>query len=215
MFSAQQQSQLRIKHRCADVAPSCANFPAPASSSAARPDVCARAEREPSSEGDSQLSRLRNFIGLNAIGMSTSMGMNAINSMRPPSGSNGSGGMVSRAETSTKATTPSTTAQQLARNPDEWGTSAWEQDWDPEDGLDEQQVERIADQAIDDFRASPGNDTPRDKWITPLLDFESVTGALDPDQGKWPSNAFRWNKQTVPHQCLCCCTTRVVSPASF
>ena len=71
--------------------------------------------------------------------------------------------------------------------PEDWGT-AWDaQDWDPAEDLNEQQVEQIADEAEEDFRRIPGQDTPRDKWITPLLDFKSVSGAVDPDQGEQPA----------------------------
>lgn len=33
-----------------------------------------------------------------------------------------------------------------------------------------------------DLRQRKGQSTPRDKWITPLLDLRAVTGAVDPDQ---------------------------------
>ena len=67
--------------------------------------------------------------------------------------------------------------------PEDWG-SAWDaQDWDPAEDLTEQQIEKIANTAEEDFRMSPGQDKPRDKWITPLMDFKSVSGAVVPDQG--------------------------------
>lgn len=73
--------------------------------------------------------------------------------------------------------------QMPAALPEDWG-SPWDvQDWDPVTDLTEQQIEQIAYEAEEDFRNVPGQETPRDKWITPLLDFKSVSGAVDPDQG--------------------------------
>lgn len=71
-----------------------------------------------------------------------------------------------------------------ATPPEDWGNPWDAQDWDPASDLTEQQIEQIAYQAEEDFRNVPGEDTPRDKWITPLLDFKSVSGAIDPDQGE-------------------------------
>lgn len=70
----------------------------------------------------------------------------------------------------------------VSKSPEDWGTSAWEQDWDPADDLDEQDLEAIADEAEERFRGRTPNDVVRDKWITPLLDFQSVAGAVDLDQ---------------------------------
>jgi hypothetical protein len=69
-------------------------------------------------------------------------------------------------------------------SPEDWGASAWEQDWDPAEDLNEEDIEQIAYEAEEEFRRNPGQETPRDKWITPLLDFGSVSGAIDPDQGQ-------------------------------
>ncbi|GFH31085.1 uncharacterized protein HaLaN_30053, partial [Haematococcus lacustris] len=40
----------------------------------------------------------------------------------------------------------------------------------------------LADAAESTLRKRPGMTTPRDKWITPLLDLGAVTGAVDLDQ---------------------------------
>jgi hypothetical protein len=40
----------------------------------------------------------------------------------------------------------------------------------------------LADEAEEQLRKRGNNQTPRDKWITPLLDLKAVTGAVDPDQ---------------------------------
>jgi hypothetical protein len=67
--------------------------------------------------------------------------------------------------------------------PEEWGRSAWEQDWDPAENLNDDDLDVIADEAEEEFRrGGRGTGPPRDKWITPLLDFQSVSGAVDPDQ---------------------------------
>jgi len=64
----------------------------------------------------------------------------------------------------------------------EWGREQQE-DWDPEEGLDEEVLNGLADQAEGQLRQRQGPyNTPRDKWIAPLLDFRAVTGAVDPDQ---------------------------------
>ncbi|KAJ9505099.1 hypothetical protein QJQ45_020834 [Haematococcus lacustris] len=62
-----------------------------------------------------------------------------------------------------------------------WG-SGWPQDWDPEESLNEQDLGTLADAAESTLRKRPGMTTPRDKWITPLLDLGAVTGAVDLDQ---------------------------------
>ncbi len=65
----------------------------------------------------------------------------------------------------------------------EWGAD-WTEDWDPEEDLDREAREKLAMEAEADqrLRESGRGTTPRDKWITPLLDFKAVTGAVDPDQ---------------------------------
>lgn len=60
--------------------------------------------------------------------------------------------------------------------PEEWGRSAWEQDWDPAEDLVEEDLDDIADEAEEEFRRAERG-PPRDKWITPLLDFQSVSVA--------------------------------------
>ncbi len=72
----------------------------------------------------------------------------------------------------------------------EWG-SDWTEDWDPEEDLDESAKATLADEAEALQRASRPRGpygTPRDKWITPLLDIRSVTGAVDPDQERTEDN---------------------------
>jgi hypothetical protein len=67
----------------------------------------------------------------------------------------------------------------------EWG-SDWAEDWDPEDDLDQNTRAALADEAeaaVEAGRRTPQG-TPRDKWITPLLDFRAVAGAVDPDQAR-------------------------------
>eukprot|EP00798_Chlamydomonas_sp_ICE-L_P019129 gene19129-25736_t len=63
----------------------------------------------------------------------------------------------------------------------DWDWGGWDQDWDPMENLDDDELEEIADRTEERFREQSG-DAPRDKWITPLLDFRSVFGAVDPDQ---------------------------------
>lgn len=75
-----------------------------------------------------------------------------------------------------------------SKAPEDWGTSAWEQDWDPAENLAPQDLEVIADEAEEQFRGRGPFDTLRDKWITPLLDFQSVAGAVDLDQERTEEN---------------------------
>jgi len=64
----------------------------------------------------------------------------------------------------------------------DWG-AGWGDDWDPEEELDEEMMEQLAEEAEAQFRKRNANrDGFRDKWITPLLDFQAVAGAVDPDQ---------------------------------
>eukprot|EP00775_Hariotina_reticulata_P008706 gene8706-8887_t len=67
----------------------------------------------------------------------------------------------------------------------DWGWDAAEEDWDPAEGLAPQQLadlERDYDEQMQRRRES--EDPPRDKWITPLLDWQSIYGAFDPDQSR-------------------------------
>lgn len=64
----------------------------------------------------------------------------------------------------------------------------WEQDWDPAEDLDDEDLDTIADEAEEEFRRTEDDRPPRDKWITPLLDFQSVSGAMDPDQERTEDN---------------------------
>lgn len=62
-------------------------------------------------------------------------------------------------------------------------------DWDPMEGLSNDTIQGISDEAEEDFRKTPGKpNEKRDKWITPLLDLKSVTGAVDPDQERSEDN---------------------------
>jgi hypothetical protein len=76
--------------------------------------------------------------------------------------------------------------------PEDWGNPWEDQDWDPATGITDDQLEQIANEAEEDFRRVPGQETPRDKWITPLLDFKSVGGAVDPDQGRGGTGLIVW-----------------------
>ncbi|GIL92566.1 hypothetical protein Vretimale_18979 [Volvox reticuliferus] len=64
----------------------------------------------------------------------------------------------------------------------EWGAQSWYEDWDPSVRYSLPQVERIADEGVAKFRKETRNSGPRDKWITPLLDWDAVKEGLDPDQ---------------------------------
>ncbi|GFR42215.1 hypothetical protein Agub_g3106 [Astrephomene gubernaculifera] len=64
----------------------------------------------------------------------------------------------------------------------EWGAQSWYEDWDPSVRYSPPQVDRIADEGVERFRKVTRNAGPRDKWITPLLDWDAVREGLDPDQ---------------------------------
>ncbi|EFJ52816.1 hypothetical protein VOLCADRAFT_86170 [Volvox carteri f. nagariensis] len=64
----------------------------------------------------------------------------------------------------------------------EWGAQSWYEDWDPSVRFSPPQVERIADEGVSRFRKETRNAGPRDKWITPLLDWDAVREGLDLDQ---------------------------------
>ncbi|GLI63101.1 hypothetical protein VaNZ11_006005 [Volvox africanus] len=64
----------------------------------------------------------------------------------------------------------------------EWGAQSWYEDWDPSVRFSPSQVDRIADEGVAKFRRETRNSGPRDKWITPLLDWDAVREGLDPDQ---------------------------------
>ncbi|GBF89761.1 hypothetical protein Rsub_02931 [Raphidocelis subcapitata] len=65
----------------------------------------------------------------------------------------------------------------------DWGWDAPEQNWDLNEGLSpEQRASLQADYDAMLARQRAAEDPPRDKWITPLLDWQSITGAFDPDQ---------------------------------
>ncbi|GAX83742.1 hypothetical protein CEUSTIGMA_g11167.t1 [Chlamydomonas eustigma] len=96
--------------------------------------------------------------------------------------------MKSPNETVNNKVTAGSVNPRPTHSPEDWGASAWEQDWDPAEDLNEEDIEQIANEAEEEFRRNPGQDTPRDKWITPLLDFGSVSGAIDPDQERSEDN---------------------------
>lgn len=80
----------------------------------------------------------------------------------------------------------------------DWGWDAAEEDWDPAEGLAPQQLadlERDYDEQMQRRRES--EDPPRDKWITPLLDWQVGTGSC--------------NCQLC---CLACCGSRQSSAAA-
>lgn len=68
----------------------------------------------------------------------------------------------------------------------EWGgrNTYWE-DWDPTPQYPSPpELERMASDGVGEFRKKGGwnNQSLRDKWITPLLDWDAVKEGLDPDQ---------------------------------
>lgn len=67
-------------------------------------------------------------------------------------------------------------------------SNGWYEDWDPAAAYTPQDVENLADRGEDKFRKSTINNVPRDKWITPLLDFDAVAGGLDLDQERSEQN---------------------------
>jgi hypothetical protein len=67
-------------------------------------------------------------------------------------------------------------------------TESWYGDWDPAGRYNPQQVEDLADTGEGKFRKSTINNVPRDKWITPLLDWDAVVGGLDVDQERSEQN---------------------------
>ncbi|KAG2492721.1 hypothetical protein HYH03_009134 [Edaphochlamys debaryana] len=64
----------------------------------------------------------------------------------------------------------------------EWGADSWYEDWDPSMRYSPPQVDQIAEEGAARFRRMTPNSGPRDKWITPLLDWAAVREGLDPDQ---------------------------------
>lgn len=59
----------------------------------------------------------------------------------------------------------------------------WVEDWDPERNLPPNRIKKIAEEVESDFRpANAKKISPRDKWLTPLLDWTAVFQAFDPDQ---------------------------------
>ena len=66
----------------------------------------------------------------------------------------------------------------------EWGAQSWYEDWDPSARYTQAQVEQMANDGIPQFRKKGGwdNNSMRDKWITPLLDWDAVKEGLDFDQ---------------------------------
>lgn len=68
----------------------------------------------------------------------------------------------------------------------EWGAQSWYEDWDPSARYTQAQVEQMANDGIPQFRRKGGwdNNSMRDKWITPLLDWDAVKEGLDFDQDR-------------------------------
>ncbi|KAI8471925.1 MAG: CemA family-domain-containing protein [Monoraphidium minutum] len=67
----------------------------------------------------------------------------------------------------------------------DWGWDAPQQEWDPSEGLSPDQIRGMqADYEAFLRRERAAQDPPRDKWITPLLDWQSIIGAFDPDQSR-------------------------------
>ncbi|KAG1671691.1 hypothetical protein FOA52_007483 [Chlamydomonas sp. UWO 241] len=139
-------------------------------------------------EPDPRLQRLRSFmlgIGMPGMGMvNPSLLSGGMPSMpggramqdRPPA-------RVSKPAPPSQPADPWAGPARQPGLPEEWGRSAWEQDWDPAENLNDDDLDVIADEAEEEFRrGGRGTGPPRDKWITPLLDFQSVSGAVDPDQ---------------------------------
>lgn len=65
-------------------------------------------------------------------------------------------------------------------DPAGWGEQ-WEEDWDPADGIDPATLKEMEEEAERQFRRKPGEE-PRDKWMTPLIDWKAIREAFDPDQ---------------------------------
>lgn len=69
----------------------------------------------------------------------------------------------------------------IPRKKSDWEED-WEADWDPQAGLSQEQIEMEEYEAYRALRRPSNGDAPRDKWITPLLDFQAIAEAFDPDQ---------------------------------
>jgi hypothetical protein len=69
----------------------------------------------------------------------------------------------------------------IPRKKSDWEED-WEADWDPQAGLSQEQMEMEEYEAYRALRRPSKGDAPRDKWITPLLDFQAIAEAFDPDQ---------------------------------
>eukprot|EP00878_Enallax_costatus_P039759 GHUV01045657.1.p1 GENE.GHUV01045657.1~~GHUV01045657.1.p1 ORF type:complete len:399 (+),score=109.72 GHUV01045657.1:454-1650(+) len=67
----------------------------------------------------------------------------------------------------------------------DWGWGGAPEDWDPAEGLGPDQLADMERDYLDQLqRRRAAEDPPRDKWITPLLDWQSIYGAFDPDQSR-------------------------------
>jgi len=126
------------------------------------------------------------LAGLPGVGMGIAASVAAGNGKQqaggapPPPGPGPEQGQQASATggVATATAPPKLSAQQVSEG---WG-SPWTEDWDPEENLDEEAMEALAQEAESELRKQKDSDTPRDKWITPLLDLRAVTGAVDPDQ---------------------------------
>eukprot|EP00879_Flechtneria_rotunda_P005733 GHRR01006034.1.p1 GENE.GHRR01006034.1~~GHRR01006034.1.p1 ORF type:complete len:373 (+),score=140.86 GHRR01006034.1:200-1318(+) len=99
-------------------------------------------------------------------------------------GSNGTSSNGSTADVWT-STQSNPVAATPAYEQTDWGWDSFSQDWDPAEGLAPEQVEQLEREYQEQLkRRRDAEDPPRDKWITPLLDWQSVLGAVDPDQSR-------------------------------
>jgi hypothetical protein len=75
----------------------------------------------------------------------------------------------------------------MPRKKSDWEED-WQADWDPQAGLTQEQLEMEEYEAYRALRRPPTNNAPRDKWMTPLLDWKAIAEAFDPDQERTEQN---------------------------
>lgn len=144
-------------------------------------------EQSAGGSGSDAGSTLRNF-GANGLQSVANQALEASSSSSTTSttttnnnGSNGNGNgdPPPSPEGSDESSSAITGADDDTGAKDAWGLHSedWDEDWDPS------AVGRY-DTNLGDFRDSRpiANETPRDKWIAPLLDLQAIREAFDPDQ---------------------------------
>ncbi|MEW5303956.1 MAG: hypothetical protein WDW36_006600 [Sanguina aurantia] len=86
---------------------------------------------------------------------------------------------------------PSSTRGQAPPRPlqpvSDWD-SDYTEDWDPEEGMTNDDMQEEASRGASNFRQETPINTMRDNWLTPLLDWQSIVGAFDPDQERSEQN---------------------------